>query len=198
MAIKSSSPQINRDQIVEFWRSIFRYIGDDPNREGLRKTPQRIVKSWAELFSGYSMDPVKILSRAFFKDACCDEMVIEDEIQAYSFCEHHMLPFSFQCAIGYLPDKRLVGASKLARLVECYSRRLQIQERLVAEIADALMAVLKPKGVMVVIYGKHLCMLCRGIKQHRSRLITSAIRGVFKEDKVRAEFLRLIGLKESI
>jgi len=136
-------------------------IGEDPNREGLLETPARVVKSWGELYGGYNQKPEAILKT--FSEGTCDEMVVLKQIEFYSMCEHHMLPFFGKISVGYIPDKAVVGISKLARLVEVFSRRLQIQERLTGQIADALIEHLKPKGVMVVCEAKHLCMVARGV-----------------------------------
>jgi GTP cyclohydrolase IA len=167
-------------------------IGEDPEREGLRETPQRVVRSWQELFAGYQQRPEEVLK--VFEDGACDEMVVLKNIEFYSVCEHHWLPFWGTIHIGYIPDKRVVGVSKLARLVEIFSRRLQIQERLTTQIAEALFQALRPLGVMVVCQARHFCMTARGIKKQRSQMVTSANCGVFREDeKARHEFLHLIG-----
>lgn len=173
-------------------REIFDYIGEDRKREGLLDTPKRVVKSWEHLFSGYKKDPKEILGRVF-SDGACDEMVVLKDIEFYSVCEHHMLPFFGKISIGYIPDSKVVGISKLARLVEVFSRRLQIQEKMTSQIADTLMEVLQPKGVMVVAEAKHMCMVMRGVEKQNSMMITSAIRGLFrKEQKTREEFMGLI------
>jgi GTP cyclohydrolase I len=169
-------------------------IGDKPDREGLKDTPQRVVDSWSELYSGYKLDASKVL-KATFIEGVCDEVVILKDISFYSTCEHHMLPFFGKIHIGYLPGEKIVGVSKLSRLVEVYSRRLQIQERLTTQIAQALEDNLKPRGVMVVIEGQHFCMTSRGVKQEKAKMITSAIRGAFQKEETRQEFFSLIGLK---
>jgi len=166
------------------------YIGDNPDREGLLETPRRVVKSWERLFGGYKQNPESVLKT--FVEGSCDEMVVLKDIEFYSTCEHHFQPFFGTISIGYLPNKRVLGVSKLARLVEIYSRRLQIQEKLSAEIADSLMKYLNPLGVMVVCKARHLCMASRGVEKHNAVMITSAIRGVFKRPEVRAEFLDFI------
>lgn len=173
-------------------RSFLRYIGEDPGREGLLDTPDRVVRSWDELYGGYQVDPCKALG-VVFEDGACDEMVILRDIQGFSTCEHHVLPFSYVAHVGYIPDGKVVGISKLARLTECFAARLQIQEKMTSQIADTLMTALAPKGVMVVIEGQHLCMKARGVRQPGSVMVTSAIRGVFQQPETRAEFLRLIG-----
>ncbi|MGP1580681.1 MAG: GTP cyclohydrolase I FolE [Wolinella sp.] len=170
-------------------RTIFDYIGEDRNREGLLDTPKRVVKSWEKLYSGYAQDPREILGTVF-SDGACDEMVVLKNIEFYSMCEHHMLPFFGKISIGYIPSERVVGISKLARLVEVYARRLQIQEKMTAQIADTLMEVLQPKGVMVVAEAKHMCMVMRGVEKQQSIMLTSAVRGVFKRDsRTREEFM---------
>lgn len=191
METVNANAQIGRDKIKTSLIDIFNYIGDDANREGLHNTPDRIIRSWDELFAGYKQDYKQILS-CFFIDGACDEMVISKDIEGFSFCEHHMIPFSYKIHIGYIPNGKIVGLSKLARVTECFAKRLQIQERLTTQIADAINEVLTPKGVMVVVEGKHLCMLARGVKQYDSKMITSAIRGVFNKTDARNEFLKLI------
>ena len=167
-------------------------IGEDPDREGLEKTPERVVRSWYKLYGGYFQDPKQILGTVF-EDGACDEIVILKNIRYYSSCEHHCIPFYGDISIGYIPDGKVVGISKLARLVEVYARRLQIQERMTAQIADTLMEVLKPKGVMVVCNGQHLCMIARGVEKPTSVMTTSAVRGVFKTNQAtRNEFMSLI------
>lgn len=169
---------------------IIEFIGDDPNREGLLETPNRVVRSWDKLFEGYKKDPVDIMKT--FKDGKCDELVILKDIEFYSTCEHHMIPFFGKISIGYIPDGKVIGVSKLARLVEIYTRRLQIQERLVGNIADDIMKYLNAKGCMVICEAKHLCMVARGVEKQNSTMITNAIRGVFIENNVRNEFLSMI------
>jgi len=167
------------------------YIGEDPDREGLKNTPERVVKSWGKLFSGYTQNTKDIIKT--FREGTCDEMVVLKNISFYSTCEHHILPFFGKVSIGYIPDKKIVGISKLARIVEIYCRRLQIQERMTAQIADFIWENLKPRGVMVIVKAQHLCMMARGIEKQDSTMVTSAIRGVFKEDqKPRMEFMEAI------
>lgn len=182
----------NRDELQEaLVKSIIEEIGDDPSREGLKDTPARVRKSWKELFSGYKQDPVKILGTTF-ESRGYDQIVICKDIEMFSTCEHHMIPFHGKVHIGYVPGDRVVGLSKLARLVEVFSRRLQIQENLTQQIADTLDNVLRPKGVIVVVKAKHMCMCARGVGKQHSEMITSAIKGVFEEHSARAEFLELI------
>jgi len=177
--------------ITEEIKRIIEIIGDNPKREGLLETPERVSKSYKELFSGYSGDPKNILSKVFTSDN--DEMVILKDIEFFSTCEHHMLPFFGRIHIGYIPNGRVVGISKLARLVEVYARRLQIQEQMTDQIADAIMKHLNPKGTIVVAEATHLCMRARGIQKQNSTMITSAIRGIFKsQHDTRTEFLSLI------
>lgn len=171
-------------------------IGDNPQREGLVDTPNRVVKSWDELYCGYKQDPESILSTTF-TDGICDEMVVLRDIDFYSQCEHHILPFVGRAHIGYIPNKKIVGVSKLARLVDAYARRLQIQERLTTQIADTIDNVLMPHGVMVVIEGKHMCMTMRGVKKENAKMITSAVRGIFKDSAItRSEFMNFIRMSE--
>jgi GTP cyclohydrolase IA len=171
-------------------RKIIEFIGDDPEREGLIETPKRVIKSWQKLFGGYNQDPKDIM-KTFTEDAC-DEMVVLKNIEFYSTCEHHMIPFFGKIHIGYIPNGKVLGISKLARLVEIYARRLQIQEKLVSQIAEVIMTFLNPKGVIVIAEAQHLCMLARGVEKQNSIMITSAIRGVFKEVETRNEFMNLI------
>jgi GTP cyclohydrolase I len=170
---------------------IIESIGEDPTREGLRDTPARVARMYAELFEGLRIDPRDFLRVSF--DECHEEMVILRDIPFYSVCEHHFMPFHGAAAVGYIPDGRVVGVSKIARLVEGYARRPQLQERLTTQVAEALMETLEPDGVAVVIEAEHLCMTQRGIKKPGSRMITSATRGTFRKNEVtRAEFLALV------
>ena len=171
---------------------ILAYIGDDPNREGLKDTPQRIRKSWGKLFGGYKLSAKEILTTTF-TEGSCDEMVMLKGIEFYSTCEHHFLPFIGKISIGYIPNGKVVGVSKLARLVEVYARRLQIQERMTSQIADDIMEHINAQGCMVVCEAQHLCMTSRGVEKQQSEMITSAIRGVFSTQQgTREEFLTLI------
>ncbi len=166
-------------------------VGEDPEREGLRGTPERVSRMYAELFEGLRADPKELLSVGF--EAGHHEMVILKDIPFYSICEHHFMPFHGVAAVGYIPDGRVVGLSKLARLVDAYARRPQIQEQLTGQIADTLMEVMQADGVAVVIEAEHLCMTARGVKKPGSRMVTSATRGTFrKNDVTRAEFLALV------
>jgi len=176
---------------LDLVRDFLDCIGEDSNREGLRETPYRVVKSWGELFSGYGVDPVSIMKT--FKEGTCNEMVALQNIEFYSTCEHHILPFFGYISIGYIPNGKVLGVSKLVRLVEVFSRRLQIQERMTTQIADLLMKGINPLGVIVVCKAKHLCMIARGVQKRNPIMITSAVRGVFYNDNsAREEFLKLI------
>lgn len=180
------------DGVRQAVRTILSYIGENPDREGLLETPDRILRSLGELYAGYDQDAAKILKT--FKDGSedVDEMVIQRNIPFFSMCEHHMLPFFGVAHVAYLPKDRIVGLSKLARLVEMYGRRLQVQERMTTQITDALMDILDARGAGCIIQAAHLCMFQRGIKKHHSDTITSSIRGCFREPATRAEFHRLI------
>ena len=170
---------------------IIEALGEDPRREGLIETPARVARMYAELFGGLAIDPADFLRVGF--EAEHDEMVILRDIPFYSVCEHHFMPFHGTAAVGYIPAGRVVGISKLARLVDGYARRPQLQERLTSQVADALMDTLHPDGVAVVIEAEHLCMTQRGIKKPGSRMITSATRGTFRQNEVtRSEFLSLV------
>lgn len=169
---------------------LLQYIGEDPNREGLKETPKRVVNSYAEMFAGYKQDPKEIIKT--FEDGVCDEMVLLKNCEFSSFCEHHMLPFIGKAHIAYIPKERVIGVSKLARLLEIYSRRLQIQERLSQQITKALMDYLQPLGAACVLEASHLCMQCRGVRKQDSLMVTSSLLGVFRDPAVRAELFSLI------
>ena len=173
-------------------RDLLLGLGEDPQREGLRRTPGRAERSLRFLTSGYGVDPAAILNGAIFHDAC-DEMVVVKDIELYSLCEHHLLPFFGKCHVGYIPKGKIVGLSKIPRIVEAFSRRLQVQERLTTQIAQALAGAIHPRGVGVVIEASHLCMMMRGVQKQNSRAITSCMLGGFKSDnRTRAEFLSFI------
>ena len=171
-----------------------RVVFEDPRREGLLDTPRRVVKALGEMTSGYGEDPRHLLGTTFDTDGY-DEMVVLRGIEFVSLCEHHMLPFTGIAAVGYVPRERVVGLSKLARLVDCFSRRLQIQERMTKQIADAVMEILEPKGVGVVVSARHSCMGCRGVRKATADMVTSSLAGVMLDDRAaRAEFLALAGV----
>jgi GTP cyclohydrolase I len=182
---------IDQVRIQQAVNELLAAIGEDPAREGLRETPRRIADMYAEIFGGLAIDPSENLRVGF--EVAHDEMVILRNIPFYSMCEHHFLPFHGEAHVGYVPDGRVVGVSKLARTVEGYARRPQMQEKLTSQIAEAIMETLRPDGVAVVIEAEHLCMTMRGVKKPGSRMITSAMRGQFKRSSVtRAEFLSLV------
>jgi GTP cyclohydrolase I len=173
-------------------RTLIAWAGDDPDREGLTETPGRVARSYRELFAGYGADPRAYLERTFEEVGGYDELVVLRDIRVVSFCEHHMLPVLGRAHVGYLPTNRVVGISKLARVVQGFARRLQIQEKLTAEIAGAIAEVLKPKGVGVMIEAEHSCMTLRGVNTPGASLTTSRLTGVIRDDaRTRQEFLRL-------
>lgn len=167
------------------------FIGEDVKRDGLLDTPSRVVRAWGEMFRGYNEQPSKVLGTVFENDQGYDEMIILRDIEFYSTCEHHLLPFFGKAHIAYLPSDKVVGISKLARLVDMYAKRAQIQERMTQQIADAIQGNLAPKGVAVIVEAQHLCMLSRGVQKQNSVMVTSAIKGSFTEDSARMEFLLL-------
>jgi GTP cyclohydrolase I len=180
------------ETIADLVRKMLTLIGEDPNREGLRRTPERFEKAFRYLTSGYRQDPEKLLNGAMFS-VCYDNMVVVKDIELYSLCEHHLLPFFGKCHVAYIPNKKVVGLSKIARLVNMYARRLQIQERLTSQIAKAIQENLAPEGVGVVIEARHLCMVMRGVEKQHSAAMTSAMLGAFRENtQTRDEFLSLI------
>ncbi len=167
-------------------------IGEDPEREGLIKTPERVTRSWGFLTEGYSQDPAQLIKDAVFTDKY-DEMVIVKDISLFSLCEHHLLPFHGYAHVAYLPKGRLVGISKIARMVEIFARRLQVQERLTQQVAETLQEILAPRGVGVVIEAQHLCMQMRGVQKQEAKVVTSAMLGAFrKSQSTREEFVNLI------
>ena len=178
-------------------RTLIQWAGDDPTREGLVGTPDRVVRAYEEFFSGYGQDPSEILQRTFEETEGYDEIVLLRDIRLESHCEHHMVPIIGKAHVAYLPDRRVVGISKLARVVEVYARRLQIQEKLTAQIANTINEVLQPKGVAVVIEAAHQCMTTRGIHRPGVTMVTSRMLGVFRDDPTtRREFLGLIGASD--
>lgn len=178
-------------QLSEHYRSAIQLLGEDVNREGLLKTPERIAKAMQYITGGYHMDAQQILNSAKFHESY-NEMVIVKDIELYSMCEHHMLPFFGKAHVAYIPNGWITGLSKIARVVDCYSRRLQVQERLTRQILDAVQETLNPLGVAVVIEAKHLCMMMRGVSKQNSITTTSAFSGQFEANETRSEFLRLI------
>jgi GTP cyclohydrolase I len=173
-------------------REILKQIGEDPSRDGLQNTPNRVDRSLRYLTSGYKQDPDELLNSALFEVAY-DEMVIVKDIEVFSLCEHHLLPFFGKCHVAYLPNGRVVGLSKVARLVDMYARRLQVQERLTMQIAETLNRKIHPRGVAVVVEAQHLCMIMRGVEKQNSVAVTSSMLGAFKDDQnTRNEFLNLI------
>jgi GTP cyclohydrolase I len=175
-------------------REMIARIGEDPSREGLVDTPQRVVKSMEYLTHGYSQQPSDVLNGALFT-VDYDEMVIVKDIEMFSMCEHHMLPFFGKVHIAYIPNGRVIGLSKLPRLVEVFARRLQVQERLTTQLAEAIQEIIQPQGVGVVIEARHLCMMMRGVEKQHSAAITSAMLGVFRQQETRHEFLSLLRQK---
>jgi GTP cyclohydrolase I len=190
MASKSKVTQSEAEAAV---RVLIQWAGDDPDREGLLETPARVARSYRELFAGYEIDPKDYLARTFEEVGGYDELVILKDIPVVSFCEHHMLPFIGRAHVGYLPSNRVVGISKLARVVRGFARRLQIQEKLTAEVAGAIQEILKPKGVGVVVISEHSCMTMRGVNTPGTRLTTSHLLGEVRDDpRTRQEFFDLV------
>jgi GTP cyclohydrolase I len=186
-----------RDEAEAAVRTLLRWIGEDPQREGLLDTPARVARAFEEWFAGYGVDPEDLLRRTFEETDGYDEMVVLRGIRFESFCEHHMAPIIGTADIGYLPKRRVIGISKLARVVEAYAKRLQIQEKLTAQVANAIHAVLKPRGVGVVMTASHQCMTTRGVHQTGVSMVTSRMLGTFRSDPAtRREFLAMIGNKQ--
>lgn len=190
--VRQAVDQIRLEKAV---REILAAIGEDPNRDGLQDTPARVARAYSELTRGMRQDPAEVLSTTF--DLGHEELIIVRDIELYSLCEHHMLPFHGVAHIGYIPGEsgRITGLSKLARLVDLYARRLQVQERLTAQIADAMTEILQPAGVLVVVDAEHLCMSMRGIHKAGARTMTSAVRGQLRDPATRAEAMALLNLK---
>ena len=180
---------IDRDYIEGAVSGILKAIGEDPEREGLLKTPERVAKAYDELLSGYRTDPIDLLNEAIF-EVSYDEMVIVRDIEFYSMCEHHMLPFLGRAHVAYLPKGKVIGLSKIPRIVDMFAKRLQVQERMTRQIADLVGELLHPKGVAVVVEGLHLCSVMRGVKKHDARMTTSSMSGAFRSNiSTRQEFL---------
>ena len=191
--IKIINDKPTYDDAIAAVETLLRYAGDDPSREGLKETPKRVVKSYAEFFSGYTKNPDEILAKTFEEVEGYDEMVIVKNIDLESHCEHHMVPIIGIAHVAYIPNKRVVGISKLARIVDVYAKRLQTQETMTAQIADTISRVLKPKGVAVVIDAAHQCMSTRGVHKRHSSTVTSRMLGLFRSDpRTRSEFMNLI------
>lgn len=195
--LKNSKP--TRKEAEAAVRTLIRWAGDDPEREGLLETPKRVVKSYEEFFAGYQLDPLEMLQKTFEEIEGYDEMIILRDIRLESYCEHHIVPIIGKASVAYLPNKRVVGISKLARIVDAYAKRLQIQEKLTVQIAKAIDEVLQPKGVAVVIEASHQCMSTRGVHKSGVAMQTSHMLGKFRTDKAtRQEFLLLLGAAEKM
>ena len=187
---------VSREQAEDAIRVLLRWAGEDPNREGLLDTPKRVVKAYGDWFSGYQEDPREFLARTFEEVAGYDEMIVLRDIEFESHCEHHMAPIIGRCHVGYLPAGKVVGISKLARVVEAYARRFQVQEKMTAQIAHCIQDVLQPIGVAVVVEAKHQCMTTRGVHKTGVSMVTSKMLGSFRTDPMtRAEFLDVIAVK---
>ena len=182
---------MDKDRIQKMIRALIDELGENPDREGLRDTPRRVATSYEKIFGGYGKDPMDLVTE--FEGENYDEMIICKHIDFYSTCEHHMLPFFGKAHVGYLPDKKIIGISKLPRIVETFARRLQNQERLTMQIASTIDSLLNPKGVGVVMEAQHLCMMCRGVEKQNAVMTTSSFTNAFRtSEKTRSEFLRLI------
>ncbi len=196
VAVNKKQPEISRTQAEDAIRTLLRWAGDNPQREGLLDTPKRVAAAYREWFSGYAQDPAQYLQRTFEEVAGYDEMIVLRDIEFESYCEHHMAPIIGRVHIGYLPTDKVVGISKLARVVDGYAKRLQVQEKLTAEIARCINDVLKPRGVGVVVDAVHECMTTRGVHKRGVSMITSKMLGSFREDaRTRQEFLSFIGIR---
>lgn len=182
----------NRPHLETAVKDILFHIGEDPEREGLERTPNRVARMYDELTGGYHTDPIKLINDAVF-DVDYDEMVVVKDIEFYSLCEHHMLPFFGRAHIAYIPDGKVIGLSKIPRIVEMFARRLQVQERMTTQIADFIQEVLHPQGVAVVVEGAHMCSMMRGVKKANASMTTSTMRGSFRKRKTRREFFEHIG-----
>jgi len=185
----TSSSNVDFDAATKIMYGLIKALGEDPDREGLKNTPYRVARMYGELLCGYNMDPQKIVNGALFSIKY-DEMVLVRDIEFYSLCEHHMLPFLGRAHVAYIPEDKVIGLSKIPRIVDMYARRLQVQERMTRQIADFLQTTLKPQGVAVVVEAVHLCSMMRGVKKHDARMTTSAMHGAFRANlATRQEFL---------
>ncbi len=194
--MKKKMTKNNIDTIEKLIHELLIQIGEDPNREGIKKTPERVAKAWQFLAKGYEQNLDKIINNAIFKEDY-DEMVTVKDIDFFSLCEHHMLPFFGKAHVAYIPDGKIIGLSKVPRIIEMFSRRLQVQERMTQQIAETLNDVLSPKGVAVVLEGEHMCMQMRGVEKQNSYATTSAMIGRFRTDsRTREEFLNIISMKK--
>jgi GTP cyclohydrolase IA len=185
--------KVDAEAIQKAISSILQAVGENPEREGLKRTPERVARMYAELLSGYKADPIAVVNDAIF-DVKYDEMVIVRDVEFYSLCEHHILPFMGRVHVAYIPDGKVLGVSKIPRIVEIFARRLQVQERMTRQIADLIRDLLHPQGVGVVVEALHLCMMMRGVQKHNARMTTSAMHGAFRSNlATRQEFLENIG-----
>ena len=192
-AFELGLPPVDHDRIETAMVNVLEAVGEDPSREGLLKTPNRVARMYDELLSGYRTDPAKLINGALF-DVDYDDMVIVRDIEFSSLCEHHMLPFLGRVHVAYIPNGKVIGLSKIPRIVDMFARRLQVQERMTRQIADFINEVLQPQGVAVVADGVHMCSMLRGVKKHEASMTTSSMYGMFKEDsKTRAEFMAHLG-----
>ena len=192
MAAKIETPTVTSASVEELMREFIVRLGEDPEREGLQRTPERVKKAYEFLTKGYHEDPDAMLKKALFT-VTYDEMVIVKDVEMFSLCEHHMLPFFGKVHVAYIPNGKVIGLSKIPRLIEIFSRRLQIQERLTTQIAETIQRVIQPQGVGVVVEARHLCMMMRGVEKQHSQAVTSSMLGCFREEEeTRQEFLSLI------
>jgi GTP cyclohydrolase IA len=191
--VKAQQTRPSREEVEAAVRTLIEWAGDDPSREGLRGTPDRVARAFEEFFSGYDTDPVELLQRTFSEINGYDEMVVLRDIRFESHCEHHLAPIIGKAHVAYLPEKRVVGISKLARLVEVYAKRLQIQEKMTAQIANTIQDVLQPQGVAVILKAEHHCMTTRGVHKPGTDMVTSRMLGVFRDNPItRQEFLAMV------
>lgn len=189
-AVPGEITDINHEPIEQAVREILAHVGENPDREGLQRTPERVARMYDEILAGYTVDPVALVNDALF-NVEYDEMIVVKDIEFFSMCEHHMLPFFGRAHVAYIPQEKVIGLSKIPRIVEMYARRLQVQERMTREIADLIAEVLDPLGVAVVVEGSHMCSMMRGVKKEHARMVTSAMLGCFrKSQKTRNEFMQ--------